>query len=439
MGATRHEDVQSQTTAWASAGSDLALEEKAGPSHQSAASEEVEAGAPRRTVLPRDFGTRLLRGGLTASLVVSLALGVEVAGAVPAGAAAGQDRLDAGESLHPDQRIVSRNGEYFFIFQRDGNAVIYQGKQAIWSTKTNGRTGSLLAMQRDGNVVAYGQGNRPMWASNTAGRPGTVLIMQDDANLVAYAPGNRPVWSSGTSRAAGSTRAAARAPSAPRDVRVVMTGNAAAGTASITWKPPDRGADQVKAYRVRVDGNSAEWEGTSWRWVPSGTTSVQVRVAGTRLVRATVWAVNSSDRWSSSSTSKPSRAQLKVQADHLMRVSLGEFILFKEQQVRLSARYRLPFNWTDDSCSGPTPPVVDEIFNDPCERHDFGYRNFGNGLRLQRSRARKDMVDGVLHRDARDRCRGLAMADEKSRRHCLNMADDIARAVRTFGGPAFFG
>lgn len=56
------------------------------------------------------------------------------------------------------------------------------------------------------------------------------------------------------------------------------------------------------------------------------------------------------------------------------------------------------FDWTSDGCSGPTgwlPPAGawSSIFNGPCQLHDFGYRNFGKGLRLQRSEARRRWVD----------------------------------------------
>ena len=68
-------------------------------------------------------------------------------------------------------------------------------------------------MQDDGNLVLYGRdvetppGNLPtagpnlpiiaLWASGTDGRPGSSLVMQDDGNAVIYQP-NVPVWATDT-------------------------------------------------------------------------------------------------------------------------------------------------------------------------------------------------------------------------------------------------
>ncbi|WP_371821205.1 phospholipase A2 [Blastococcus sp. PRF04-17] len=56
------------------------------------------------------------------------------------------------------------------------------------------------------------------------------------------------------------------------------------------------------------------------------------------------------------------------------------------------------FDWTDDGCSGrsvvgPISNVYRNLFNGPCRLHDFGYRNFGNGLQLYRHESMRSYID----------------------------------------------
>ena len=53
-------------------------------------------------------------------------------------------------------------------------------------------------MQSDGNFVCYDQFNRAHWATGTNGRGGTRVVLQDDGNLVIYTSGGSPVWASNT-------------------------------------------------------------------------------------------------------------------------------------------------------------------------------------------------------------------------------------------------
>ena len=97
-----------------------------------------------------------------------------------------------------DQLLMSTDGHYSAVMQSDGNFVLYGCCGAIWSTATNGYSGSVVRMQTDGNLVVYSPGDIPRWWSGTNGRPGTYLVMQTDGNLVAYQPGVGAVWASGT-------------------------------------------------------------------------------------------------------------------------------------------------------------------------------------------------------------------------------------------------
>lgn len=85
----------------------------------------------------------------------------------PTGKPATGNDMVGDEVLTPGAAITSANGRYSFIYQGDGNLVLY----APWG---------------------------PMWASNTAGNPGARLIIQDDGNVVSYRTDNHPIWDTGT-------------------------------------------------------------------------------------------------------------------------------------------------------------------------------------------------------------------------------------------------
>lgn len=94
------------------------------------------------------------------------------------------------------QWITSNN--YKFIFQSDGNLVLYSPQgQPLWATGTDNTSADLLAVQADGNVVLYDHG-RPVWATDTSGHPGAFLAIQADGNIVVYASNNIPLFATGT-------------------------------------------------------------------------------------------------------------------------------------------------------------------------------------------------------------------------------------------------
>lgn len=86
---------------------------------------------------------------------------------------------------------------YKFIFQTDGNLVVYNpGNRAIWQSGTL-RKARKLIWQTDGNLVLYNRKNRPIWSSKTPGR-GARLVIQGDGNVVIYSSRNKPLWTTGT-------------------------------------------------------------------------------------------------------------------------------------------------------------------------------------------------------------------------------------------------
>jgi hypothetical protein len=74
--------------------------------------------------------------------------------------------------------------------QTDGNAVIYNGTQVLWSTGTAGQNCSagncLIAFQGDGNLVVY-NGSTALWASYTSGSQGALLQFSTSAPYISIA------------------------------------------------------------------------------------------------------------------------------------------------------------------------------------------------------------------------------------------------------------
>lgn len=102
-----------------------------------------------------------------------------------------------------------------------------------------------------------------------------------------------------------------------------------------------------------------------------------------------------------------------------------------------------PYDWSDDGCSSPIElaKVVSDLvlrrFESSCQRHDWGYRNFGKldtkGFQPTDSRRRK--VDDLLLRDMLEQCDitypGWAQ--------CAAKAEVVYAAVRIGGSRSFYG
>ncbi|WP_066389242.1 patatin-like phospholipase family protein [Neobacillus mesonae] len=160
-------------------------------------------------------------------------------------AATGND-MQPGEVLEIDQPINSANGVYTFIFQGDGNLVLYKNSkvtglaaecrpiEAKINSLKNERTGlqeelkeavgsgkaaiAARILKINSEITQYGNQLRdcnivhppqttvkrePIWASGTVGKM-KVCIMQTDGNLVIYDTLNQPRWSSNTWQHPGS-------------------------------------------------------------------------------------------------------------------------------------------------------------------------------------------------------------------------------------------
>ncbi|GAA3634900.1 patatin-like phospholipase family protein [Microlunatus ginsengisoli] len=106
--------------------------------------------------------------------------------------------MRGGQGLQAGQSVTSSNGLYRFVYQTDGNLVLYGPGGAIWDSTTAGTPTGFCIMQTDGNLVIYGPGNAALWASNTDGNPGSELVVQDDGNVVIYRANGSAAWDTGT-------------------------------------------------------------------------------------------------------------------------------------------------------------------------------------------------------------------------------------------------
>jgi len=111
-----------------------------------------------------------------------------------------------------------------------------------------------------------------------------------------------------------------------------------------------------------------------------------------------------------------------------MMLPFPEFLAVKEQEPE-------PFDWGDDGCS-VVGVLVPEEFNVVCTRHDFGYRNYGNGLRLGPDEAIRHWIDRTLLNDLQYTCEQIRSGAELDL--CKNVtAHIIYDGVRVFGGSGY--
>ena len=83
-------------------------------------------------------------------------------------------------------KFYSNNKQYYFVFQHDGNLVLYHrengGGAAKWSSKTANR-GSYCVMQEDGNLVVYDAKKQALWRSGSCGKKHPRLFISDQGKV----------------------------------------------------------------------------------------------------------------------------------------------------------------------------------------------------------------------------------------------------------------
>ncbi|AYB38684.1 lectin [Brevibacillus laterosporus] len=112
---------------------------------------------------------------------------------LPAFAAPGENRLNPGEGMNRGHQLVSNNGLYKLVFQKDGNLVLKGRGTTLWSSNTYAAW--AVVMDKNGALTIW---TYPvvLWSSGTH-NPGAYLIVQDDGNVVIYKD-QTALWSTGT-------------------------------------------------------------------------------------------------------------------------------------------------------------------------------------------------------------------------------------------------
>lgn len=95
------------------------------------------------------------------------------------------------------------------------------------------------------------------------------------------------------------------------------------------------------------------------------------------------------------------------------------------------------FDWTDDGCSGHeqigfVSNIYRDLFNQPCRQHDFGYRNFGKGLTLDRTELMRAWIDSRFLAEMKRLCNNSFPSwwQTVNRQTCFKTADVVHAAVR---------
>ncbi len=170
--------------------------------------------------------------------------------------------------------------------------------------------------------------------------------------------------------------------------------------AEVRWAEPRYSDQKIMAYEVEVV--TSRNDGNTDRIITEGTppeTRVRFSELASQAVRFRVRAVSASGQSSWSVSSSVTNVQLRADADRIYGLPIDDFATAKKEGVPA----RLDFS--DNDCSGwlLTHGTVRSKFRLPCERHDFGYRNFGTGG-LDRTLDRKKDIDARLYTDAVETC-----------------------------------
>lgn len=108
--------------------------------------------------------------------------------------------LKKGVELNKGDWLLSKNGEFKTIFQRDGNVVTYdlESNDAVWSTGTAGKkAANRLVVQGDGNVVLYTKNNKALWNTRTAAdSPRNPRLKLNNRGVLVVKHGRKNVWKS---------------------------------------------------------------------------------------------------------------------------------------------------------------------------------------------------------------------------------------------------
>jgi YD repeat-containing protein len=209
-------------------------------------------------------------------------------------------------------------------------------------------------------------------------------------------------------------------PGSPFDVSAVAIQEGA----EVSWTAPSSGGSPITSYTVTASPGAAEKD------VPNDFAAGEVPsttfqpLDPTTTYTFTVVATNEVGDSVTSEPSKPvrpltEREALRKRADGYMTAPLDDFLVAKNQAPG-------PFEWSDNGCSFPFPYPTRPQFLEPCQRHDFGYRNYGHGLSLADDEDTRHWIDDRLLLDMLRTCDG----DD----FCIDAANDTYIGVRLLSG-----
>jgi len=88
-----------------------------------------------------------------------------------------------GTTFARGQSITSTDGRFGFVYQTDGNVVLYgPGGSVLWNLAKAGVASDRFVMQTDGNLVLY-NGATPIWWTGTSGGGSSYLKIQNNGDL----------------------------------------------------------------------------------------------------------------------------------------------------------------------------------------------------------------------------------------------------------------
>lgn len=148
----------------------------------------------------------------------------------------------------------------------------------------------------------------------------------------------------------------------------------------------------------------------------------------------------------------PSRATLRAAADTVVNEVVGG-----SNYGKVKAKYPTALNFTNDGCSVPSyilaaSPALyavlrayGSVFEKSCDRHDFGYRNYGKNTstpgahpKFDPTSSRKAQIDSRFYSNMKVQC-SQKYGNPITRGACNTAAKTFYTAVSKFGGKAFYG